>query len=217
MRVSTALAAASIVTTAGLLLTACGSSGSTSSDKIQGAGTTTTATPDASPSASATPAVQRPVITFPADAKNVFEDQHTGDPTKDAVLADNARMEDSIYAAIIQGNAHTSAMAFYSKDLALGSAAEFVQGWVDGDTTWTGTIRWFDRKVTLNSDGSAVVISCSDESKAFPKSRTTGEVDHSSSGTASYVLYNTRLEKNAEGVWQTVNLVSDRGAAACKP
>jgi len=121
-----------------ILLTACG--GDNSSGKIEATQTATVAA-SASSTLSATPAVQRPVITFPADAKNVFEDQHTGDPTKDAVLADNARMEDSIYAAIIQGNAHTSAMAFYSKDLALGSAADFVQGWVDGDTTWTGTIR----------------------------------------------------------------------------
>ncbi|MBY8883177.1 hypothetical protein K7862_36905 [Streptomyces sp. PLK6-54] len=200
-----------------MLLTACGGGGGDkSSDKITSTQPVPTAT-SASPSASATMTVNRPVITFPGDAKNVFEDQHTGDPKKDAVLADNEQMVDSIYSAIIQGNAHTSAMAFYSKGLALGSAATFVQGWVNGDASWTGTIRWFHRKVTIRNDNSAVVVYCSDESKAYPKSRKSGKIDRSASNTASYVLYNTRLEKSPDGVWQTVNLVSQRGAKACKP
>ncbi|MFI1090848.1 hypothetical protein [Streptomyces sp. NPDC020917] len=210
--------AAALTAAALILLTACGGGGGDkSSDKITSTQSAATTTTSASPSASATAGVQRPVITFPPDAKNVFEDQHTGDPKKDAVLADNEQMVDSIYSAIIQGNAHTSAMAFYSKGLALGSAATFVQGWVDGAATWTGTIRWFDRKVTLRNDGSAAVLYCSDESKAYPKSRKTNKIDRSPSNTASYVLYNTTLEKSPDGVWQTVNLVSQRGAKACKP
>lgn len=202
-----------------ILLTACGGGGGDNgSDKIPATQSSTpSATASASSTASTTSGVTRPVITFPADAKNVFEGQHTGDPKKDAVLADNAQMVDSIYAAIIQGDAHTPAMAFYSKGMALGSAAKFVQGWVDGGASWTGTIRWFDRKVTLQNDESAVVIYCSDESKAFTKSRTTGKVDRSPSSTANYVLYNTRLEKSPQGVWQTVNLISERGAKVCKP
>lgn len=210
------MTAAALTTAAFILLTACGESGdSKSSEGIKGADTVTSSPSKASPSA--TPDVQRPKITFPGDAKNVFEDQHTGDSRKDAVLADNAGMVNSIYSAILQGNAHTAAMAFYSKELALGSAAKFVQGWVDDDAGWTGTIRWFDRKVTLRDDGSAVVIYCSDESKAYPTSTKTGKVDKTPSDTASYVLYNTRLKKNAQGVWQTVTLVSSRGAEQCKP
>jgi hypothetical protein len=33
----------------------------------------------------------------------------------------------------------------------------------------------------------------------------------------SYLLYSTRLEKNAKGVWQTAVLNSERGNKACTP
>jgi hypothetical protein len=80
-----------------------------------------------------------------------------------------------------------------------------------------GTTRFFDRKATFATDGSAAVIYCSDETKAFLKDRKTGKVDNSPNDANSYVLYNTRLEKNAQGIWQTVSVVSDRGASQCQP
>lgn len=200
-----------------ILLTACGGGGGNGgSDKIQATQTRTpSSSPTASPSATAT--VQRPVITFPAGAKTVYEDQHTGDPRKDAVLVDESYANDSTYAAIAQGKDRTPAMEFSHSGLALSGAADFVQGWLDKDNTWVGTIRYFDRKATLRSDGSAVVIYCSDESHASIKSRKTGKVDHSPATATSYVLYNERLQKNPQGVWILVSILSNRGAKECQP
>jgi hypothetical protein len=213
------MAAAGMTAASLVLLTACGGGGGDNgSDKIQTTQTSTpSATASASPAASATPAVKRPVITLPADAKNVFEDQHTGDPTRDTVLVDEAQGVTSVYAAIAEGKAHTPALEFYNSGKALGAAVDFIQGWVDKGETWTGTIRYFDRKVTMRSDGSAVVIYCSDESKAYIKNRKTGKVTYSAPSADGYVQYNERLVKSTQGVWQIDNVISDRGAKACQP
>ena len=202
-----------------ILLTACGGGGGDNgSDKIQPTQTSTpVATASASPTASASSTVKRLVITFPAGAKMVYEDQHTGDQKKDAILADESHANDSAYAAILEGKNRTPAMEFYNSGLALRGAADFVQGWLDKDNTWIGTVRYFDRKVTLRSDGSAVVISCSDESRAFVKSRKTGKVDNTPTTADSYVLYNERLQKNPQGVWILVSVLSNRGAKECRP
>lgn len=210
--------AAGLAAAALILLTACGGGGSDkNADKIQ---TTQSGTPSSTPSATpsaTTPAVQPPVITFPAGARTVYEDQHTGDPKKDAILADEAHANDSAYAAIVEGKNHTPAMEFYNGGLALRGAVDFVQGWLDKNNTWIGTIRYFDRKATLRPDGSAVVIYCSDESRAFVKHRQTGKVDNTPTTADSYVLYNERLQKSKQGVWILVSVLSNRGAKECRP
>ncbi|MEU8978280.1 hypothetical protein ACFVXW_05465 [Streptomyces sp. NPDC058251] len=211
------LVTAAVGATAALLLTACGGGGSESkgSDKIAGADTGSE-TP-ASPSASATSLAGRPAIKFPSDARNVFEGQKTGDAKKDAVLADNAQRINSVDDAIFQGKVNTDALGFYSAEGALDSARTFVQGYLDDDRSWKGTTRYFDRQVTFRGDGSASVVYCSDESKSFLKNRKTGKVEKTPTSSDSYVLYNTRLVKNSDGVWQTTKVISKRGADQCQP
>ncbi|MCM2419069.1 hypothetical protein [Streptomyces sp. RKAG293] len=214
MRVPTAFAAVSVATSAVLLLSACGGSDSTTSDKIAGV-------PTGSPSASAAPTTTivagRPVVTFPADAKDVFEGQHTGDPVKDAVLADNAHWVESMDDAIFQGTTKTKALGFYGSGKGLESSLAFVQGALSKGFTWTGEVRFFHRKAAILDDGSASVIYCSDESKEFLKHRKTGKIDNTPTTADSYVLYNTHLKKNQQGVWQTDNVGSVRGAKQCQP
>ncbi|MFI1356777.1 hypothetical protein ACH4TV_24830 [Streptomyces sp. NPDC020898] len=62
---------------------------------------------------------------------------------------------------------------------------------------------------------SAGVSFCADESKAYNKDRKTGQVDKSPADNDSYVLYNTRLEKSEQGVWQTTSGTSVRGSKTC--
>jgi|SRR5882757_261704 len=218
MRVPTALAAACATTSAVLMLTACGGGDSNDSDKIQSAATdSSSASASASASPTATVLSGRPTITFPSDAKDVFEDQQTGDPVKDAVLADNAQWVESVDDAIFQGSSKTEAFGFYSTGKALESSITYIQGVLDKGYTWTGTVRFFDRKVTLLDGDTASVIYCSDESKEFPKHRDTGKIDNVATTSDSYVLYNTHLKKNAQGVWQTDNVLSDRGSKQCQP
>ncbi len=163
------LATAAALAAAALLLTACGSNTKTSTP-IKG-----TQTNPASASPSASSSVVRPTITFPAGTKNVFEGQSTGDPKKDAVLADNAQSIDAVYDAILVGNPKLPALSFYETGSALATDGSFIQGFLTKGITWTGTIRYFDRQVTFNGDGTASVVYCSDESKAFLKNRKTGK------------------------------------------
>ncbi|MET9530743.1 hypothetical protein ABZY02_09235 [Streptomyces sp. NPDC006649] len=202
--------------TAGIfLLAGCGGGGGgDSSDKIKGADA---ATHSPSPSASASAGVQRPKITLPSRVKNVFEGQHTGDPKKDAVLADNARMVNSQDDAIARGKTDTPALDFYSTGAALVSAQVFVKEWVANGDTWGGVDRYYNRRVSFRADGAAVVIYCSDESKAYFTDGKTGKVERSPGKSDAYTLYNTRLVKSPQGVWRTVDVTSKEGASQCQP
>jgi hypothetical protein len=216
-RRSTLLAAAALTVVAALSLSACGSGegGSEGGGKIAGADAGSGSTASASPSAGAADTVTRPDITLPEDMTKVFEGWKTGDGPKDAVLADAERALDSVDDAVVRGDTRSEALAFYYRDDALLSEVKWVQAWLDANISWTGTIRYFDPQVTLRDKKTAVAIYCADDSKAHNKDRKTGKVDKTSSGESPYTLYNTRLVKNDEGVWQTAGLYTKRGHQQC--
>ncbi|MBZ6081133.1 hypothetical protein KVH15_08755 [Streptomyces olivaceus] len=56
-----------------------------------------------------------------------------------------------------------------------------------------------------------------DESRRFSKDRKTGKVAKTPVTENSYVLYSTGLDRNADDVWRTSQIVSTRGATQCKP
>ncbi|MDF9813827.1 hypothetical protein [Streptomyces sp. SPB162] len=206
-----------------LTLTACGGSDTSASDK----GTTApgpatsmaSASAPASVTASASPtgSVQRPVTTLPGDVKEFFEGSRTGDARKDAILADNAQAITGVDAAIVAGKPNAPAVGFYYEGEAAAATSQWIQSFLDHKLSITGTVRYFHRKVTLRTDGSASLVYCGDESKAFNKDRKTGKVDVTPVTKNSYVVYNTLLEKNKQGIWQTVKILSQRGAAQCRP
>ncbi|MGW3507931.1 hypothetical protein [Streptomyces sp. NPDC000994] len=201
-------------TAAALLLAGCGGSdgGAKANDKIAGADTDT-GTP-ASPTPSAT-ATGRPEIELPSDVIDKYDDWKTGDAAKDAVLADTARRIDATNDAIVRGDTRSPGLSFYYRDKALTEATAWVKAYLDANLSFTGTTRYYAPKVTLSGATTATVVYCSDESKGFNKSRKTGKVDKAPSTESPYVLYNTRLQKNEQGVWQTTNLISQRGETTC--
>ncbi|MER6226964.1 hypothetical protein ABT189_41525 [Streptomyces sp900105755] len=198
-----------------LLLAGCGGG--------EGAAKAISESPDAahsvsvSPNSSQSTAAGRPEITFPGTARNVFEDTKTGDATKDAVLADSALSVNTVDEAILTGTTSTKALGFYNTGKALNASITFINGYLKKRDTWIGETRFFDRKVTLSGAGRAYVTYCSDESKSFIRNRTTGKVDRTPTTSESYVLYHTVLAKNTDGVWQTSDIVSNRGDKACQP
>ncbi|MGW7419725.1 hypothetical protein ACWGJB_06595 [Streptomyces sp. NPDC054813] len=210
--------AAALAATAALLLTACGGGddNSDANDKIAGADSGD-ASSSASPSASATPTTKRPTITLPSDVEDVFEGWKTGDAKKDALLTDVQGAQTATDYAITQGSTDEPSLSFYYRDRALVTTAEWVQSFVDKGLTITGEIRYFNPQVTLSGSTSGSVRYCSDESKAFSKDRKTKKVDKTAVTDDSYVLYNVKVEKNKQGVWQTINGLSDRGNSACTP
>ncbi|MEU3841747.1 hypothetical protein AB0E88_17160 [Streptomyces sp. NPDC028635] len=214
---TTTAAAAALTTTAVLLLSACGGgSDSAGNDKIAGADTGASASASPTPSASAD-TIKRPEIKLPGDVKNVFDGGTTGDPVKDAVLADNERMINSIDEAVTVDAKDHPALKFYNKGNALISAASYIQSFYDSGTTWTGETRYFNREVMLKGTTAATMTYCSDETKSYSKDRKTKKVTMSPGDADDYVSYSARMEKNAQGVWQTTNVTSERGAKKCQP
>ena len=211
------LAAAALTAVAVLPLSACvgGDDSSKGNDNIAGADTGGDSSTSASPSASASDTADRPDITLPEDMKSVFEGWKTGDATKDAALADAERALGSVDDAIARGDTKSKALGFYYQDDALISEVKWVQAWLDANISWTGTIRYFDPQVTLSDKKTADVIYCADDSKAYNKDRKTGKVNKTPASDSPYVLYNTRLEKNDDGVWVTTGLTTKRGHERC--
>lgn len=209
--------AAALTAAAALLLTACGGGGGNSkaNDKIAGADTGSSAT--ASPSASASSTSERPKIALPSDLNLIFEDAKTGDSVKDAVLADNAERMRAVDAAITGTDPKGQALAFYNTGKALEAALSWVAEFKQAGATLTGVARYYDRTVTLTGKSSATLTFCADESKGYSKDKKTNKIAKTPVTKNSYVLYNTSMDKNAEGVWQTSQIISTRGAAKCQP
>ncbi|MFF4231619.1 hypothetical protein [Streptomyces sp. NPDC001820] len=207
--------AAALTATAALMLTACGGSDEKpkANDKI--AGVDQGATKPTTPSAAASDPAERPKIELPKDVKNVFESWKTGDPAKDAALADATQTVNAVDDAILRGDINSPALAFYRQGEALISGTKWVQAWLDEDLTFTGVTRYFNPEISLFDKKTAAVVYCADESKAYNKNRKSGEVDKSPSDESPYVLYNTRLQKSERGVWQTTNVLSKRGHKSC--
>lgn len=218
MRTRTTTAAATALTAAvALLLTGCGGSDASDtkdSDKIAEADSGPgSSKPSASPSSDD---IERPEIKLPSDVRNVFEGGTTGEPAKDAVLADNERRINSMDEAITVHAKKYPALKFYSKGDALASAATYIMSFREENRSFTGKTRYYDREVTFHKDDAASVTYCMDATQTYPKDGTTGKVDRSVKASPSdYVFYSTRLEKNAKGVWQTATVSSTEAAKRC--
>ncbi|WP_078960436.1 hypothetical protein [Streptomyces sp. NRRL WC-3618] len=212
--------AAALVASAALLLTACGGddSGPKDNDKIAGAdtGSKTPASPTASASASPASA-GRPKIELPSDLTYTFEWPKTGDAKKDAVLADSEQFIKAVDMAIAEQDPLHKAYLYYSEGDAAAGSEKFIQGFVDREGRITGAKRYFSAKVNVNSNGTAGLVYCEDQSKAYDKSLTTGKTNVTPASKDSYVLYSSRLRANKSGIWITETLTSERGSSVCQP
>ncbi|ELP69979.1 hypothetical protein ACKI1I_17925 [Streptomyces turgidiscabies] len=211
--------AAALVASAALLLTACGGDDGESkdNDKIAGADTgETSASPTASASASAASA-DRPKIELPADLTYTFEWPKTGDKDKDAALSDSEQFLKAVDMAIAEQNPLHKAYLYYSEGEAAAGSERFIQGFVDRKGRITGAKRYFDARVNVNSDGTAGLVYCEDQSKAYDKSLTTGKTNVTAASKDSYVLYSSQLRINKHGIWVTQTLTSERGSSVCQP
>ncbi|MFJ8336400.1 hypothetical protein [Streptomyces sp. NPDC094437] len=218
--------AIALTATTAFLLTACGGGGddSTSHDKATGADSGS-ATPSASPTSSVSPSsssssadgIVRPKVTLPADVHNVYEGWTSNDPAEAAALADAKRRIEATDAAITGDDLNSEAIPFYYTGDALLGAARWIKGYTDDDYTVTGTTRFYNPQLTKYSTSAIGLIYCSDEGKAFDKNRKTGKVEKTAVTKNSYVFYNTRLDKNKNGIWQTSKLIGMRGEEKCTP
>ncbi|CAM5383860.1 Lipoprotein OS=Streptomyces alboniger OX=132473 GN=CP975_13370 PE=4 SV=1 [Streptomyces alboniger] len=211
------LTAAALTAVTVLSLSACGGGGDDSdgNDRIASAGQESK---PAKPSPSSSDdGIDRPGIDMPGDVELVFDPKATGDAKTDAVLKDSAEYQRAIIEGIEAQDPKTEAITFYSKGSALLGTVDWVSGFIKDDTTVTGTVRYFDRKVTFGKDGSAGLTYCADESKGYTQDRKTEKTNVTKATENSYVFYNDRLRKNAKGVWQLTSSSSERGSEVCQP
>ncbi|GHA38972.1 lipoprotein [Streptomyces purpurascens] len=212
------LVTAALTASAALLLTACGSGGGdeSSSDKIAGADSAEKSSASPSVSASAD-GIDRPAIKLPSDMTLDFEGQQTGDATKDAILADNERAVSTVWQAVASGDLKKSGMGFYYTDTALRAVYDYAKNNNANKTSWAGTLRYFDRQVTVFDKTTAALTYCVDESNANVKDLKTNKVNVVETSPDSYVYYNTGVKKDKEGVWHIWQLHEDRGSKRCQP
>ncbi|WP_309500319.1 hypothetical protein [Streptomyces shenzhenensis] len=218
-RRSRLLTTATAGVTAALLLAGCGGGDgdkSKSNDKIAGADTGASAS--ASPSTSASAAASgRPKITLPSDLTYAFEWAKTGNEKKDAVLSDTEQFIKAVDMAIAKQAPLDKAYRFYSEGLAAAGSQKFIQEFVDYKDRITGAKRYFDAKVQINNDGTAGLVYCEDQTKAYNKSLKTGKTEVTKASKDDFVLYNSLLQLNKQGVWITEKLTSQRGSSVCQP
>ncbi|MFD4523057.1 hypothetical protein ACFWP7_03780 [Streptomyces sp. NPDC058470] len=211
------LATAAFAAATALVLTGCGGGDGDSADNDRIAGADTGGETSASPSASASVAADRPKIELPSDLTYTFTPDQTGDAVKDAVLKDNAEFIRALDAAIDAQNPRLPALEFYTEGEGAVAAQQWVESYTDAKWTVTGSVRYFDRQVTVRSEDSASLSYCADESKGFSKVIKTGEVKKTKVTKDSYVAYGVQVEKNEKGVWELVKIASTRGADRCQP
>ncbi|MFF8655585.1 hypothetical protein [Streptomyces huasconensis] len=214
----TLLAAAALTAVAALSLSACGSGDEGGKDNEKIAGADAGGKERESPSASASAdEAGRPKIVVPKDVDLVFAPRTTGDAKADAVLRDNAEYWRAIVESIEKQDPKSEAVRFYSKGAGLIGTIDWSGNFIKSDLTLAGTVRFTDRKVTFSKDGSAGLTYCSDESKGYTKDRKTGKKNVTPASKDSYIRYNDRLRKNADGVWQLTNSRAEVGSELCQP
>ncbi|MFI9768565.1 hypothetical protein ACIHJG_17095 [Streptomyces sp. NPDC052415] len=214
----TLLTAITLTAAAALTLSACGSDDSSKdkdNDKIAGAETGDEKS--ASPSASASSSAERPKIELPSDVTYKFEWKKTGDPDKDAVLSDAEQRIKAVDMAIAEQDPLHEAYRFYSEGTAAAGSETYIKEFVDHKARTTGLTRYYNESLTMKDNGTAALVYCEDQSKAFNKFLKTGKTDVTPVTKDSYVIYAGTLRKNKNGVWVTETLTSQRGSAKCQP
>ncbi|MEO3755965.1 hypothetical protein [Streptomyces sp. B6B3] len=200
---------AAVAAASALLLSACGGGDDGAEDEIEGVEENTDAggeeSAEPSPSASEDDGIDRPEIELPDDVNNVFEEVDTDDPVELAVLADHERRIESLDEALTSGDMNRPALGFYSTGQALESAVDWIEPAVTNGYSWKGTVRYYDREVSVSNATEATVNYCVDETDIEGIYRETGEPrdEGGDEDATGHLFYNTRLEKNDQGVWQT--------------
>lgn len=212
-----ATSASALAVSAALLLTSCGSSDDESkdSDKIAGAdkGGEENST---SPSASAAEAAERPKVDLPADLKYTFDWPKTGKKADDAILDDGEQSIKAVDMAIAEQDPMNKAYRFYYEGEAAAQTQKFIKAYVDAKARTTGAYRYYNPVVSADG-GSASLVYCEDQSKAYDKYLKKDKVNKTPVTKNSYVLYAAKLKRNDAGVWVTTQLNSTRGSAKCQP
>ncbi|MBM7172928.1 hypothetical protein JQK87_31970 [Streptomyces sp. G44] len=208
------LMTAALTVSASLFLAACGSGdGDDASDGIKGADTDGGG--KASASASARPkGAERPEIKLPSEFTATFVNWTNSDPKVQRILDDGREELRAKYAAIIDGDPDSDAVAFYDTGASLVTARTWIRSFVETDDSLIGEIKVYDAKAHVTDNGAGVLFYCVDERKSSTKNRRTQKVTRTPDSPDSVLQYRARLTKSPRGVWQTAALETVPGG--CK-
>jgi hypothetical protein len=207
------LVIAALTASTALLLTACGSGGGddSASDKIKGADADGKKASASASAPASSDGVKRPKITLSKEFQANFEGWTNSDPKLQAILNDGREELRSEYAAIIESDPDSDAVAFYNSGTSLTSARKWIKGFTDTDDGLIGKVTVDRPQVHINDTGSGVLFYCVDEREASTKNRKTGKVTTTPDKPESVLQYRARLDKTSQGVWKNVSLTTVAG------
>ncbi|BBA97461.1 hypothetical protein RVR_3221 [Actinacidiphila reveromycinica] len=213
----TRLVAATGTLAATALLAACG--GGDHDDKIASSPTPSATTASPATPASSTPEADpsAPTFDFPSDVTIKIDPDTTGDATKDAVLRDQAYGLDATYLAISKLDEKLPVFTNYVIEGASEMWSESIASGRKNHRTVTGTVHFYDRKVTISSSTTAGVTFCEDQSASYDKDSKTGKVYTTTPSVNDFLSHSVFMRKDKAGTWRIATYNSQRGAARCKP
>ncbi|WP_103529213.1 hypothetical protein [Streptomyces sp. SM12] len=209
------------VATAGLLLTGCSNGDAEPDDDIAGVDTSEPAdTDEDEPAEDEEPGedepddgIDRPEIEVADDVENVFEESVTDNADESAALADQERYISAVDEAVNTGDLDRPGLRFYASGDGLASAVDYVTSMHDGNLTFAGTTRYYQRSITLREDGVATTSYCVDFSGSYLVNTETGEREPDDDVP---FFYTSRLERNGDGVWVTTGYDVNSGDVPCE-
>ena len=170
--------AVALAASAGLLLTACGGSGSDSSNKIS---TSSPATSTAAPTTSAPPTQaadpNAPKFDLPSGVKIDFQGFDAGAPKNKDVLRDAGYAITALIEA--EATVHTKETPNFKRYWTGMPGATYADTIISRGRQGkivTGTYRYYAPTVAPNGQGAQVVSYCEDQRKAYAKDAKTGKV-----------------------------------------
>lgn len=195
-----------------LLLGACGGDGDENSETFKPGDATSSAAAAATPS----PSTSRPTFAFPPHFKLSFDYKPTGDPKKDAVLADLRTFWEAYHYAAVDPREKREQWVAYTTGSSRGFYAKTLAGFKKDKRGIEGEVASYRARVSQFTEKSANVIECQDLRRYFGRDLSTGK-RVGTSNPGDYLQMTSRLEPNGKGTWQVKVQIWKRGVAECKP
>lgn len=223
----TGLAAVALLTAAALALTGCGGGSGDDAGGIAGVDESdnepepapgeSTEREDSTEPAEPEDEIDRPDVTLPDHMKNVFEPSDDEDPRVLAIITDAQFRISGIDAAIDQADPEHASLEFYAGGNALVDLIGYVGGFAENEVTWSGTARYYDWQVEPGeTEDQATLQYCMDQTQAYDMDPETGDVQQREpQADVDFVLYQQRVERDEQGVWQAVTVSPEGGASRC--
>lgn len=196
-------AGAIIAISAGLLLSACGGSGSD--------------TPHQPTAPFTLLGSNAPKFTFPGDLTIAFkgfesQDSSTEDLLRDSGYAITSMLEEE---ATVQSEETVNFQRYWAGAIGSQFASVIIARERTGDVI-TGIYRYYNPDVTPNGHGAQVVSFCEDQREGFTKNVKTGKVAPKTSSLPGFNAWSFVMVKDSAGDWQVTDYSLQQGVERCQ-